>query len=128
MISAKIDFQAIYFSMFLQRWLREFTKFMFNKGNALDLAIAVIVGTQFQQIVNSLTNDLIMPLLNPLVSKGDWKDLSIPYFGGEILLGKLIDITINSLVVGWALFVIIKAIHKLEDLSQRKQPQAESSD
>ena len=128
MISAKIDFQAIYFSMFLQRWLREFTKFMFNKGNALDLAIAVIVGTQFQQIVNSLTNDLIMPLLNPLVSKGDWKDLSIPYFGGEILLGKLIDITINSLVVGWALFVIIKAIHKLEDLSQRKPPQAESSD
>ena len=114
--------------MFLQRWLREFTKFMFSKGNALDLAIAVIVGTQFQQIVNSLTNDLIMPLLNPLVPKGDWKELNIPYFGGEILLGKLIDITINSLVVGWALFFIIKAIHRLEALGHRKQSDAESTD
>lgn len=114
--------------MFLQRWLREFTKFMFSKGNALDLAIAVIVGTQFQQIVNSLTNDLIMPLLNPLVPKGDWKELIIPYFGGEILLGKLIDVTINSLVVGWALFFIIKAIHRLEALGHRKQSDAESTD
>jgi len=114
--------------MFLQRWLREFTKFMFSKGNALDLAIAVIVGTQFQQIVNSLTNDLIMPLLNPLIPKGDWKELIIPYFGGEILLGKLIDVTINSLVVGWALFFIIKAIHRLEALGHRKQSDAESTD
>ena len=85
--------------MFIRRWLREFTEFMFSKGNALDLAIA-----HLQQIVNSLTNDLIMPLLNPLVPKGDWKGLNIPYFGGEILLGKLIDVTINSWLLGGLCF------------------------
>ena len=120
--------EAVDLAMFFRRWLREFTEFMFSKGNALDLAIGVIVGTQFQQIVNSLTNDLIMPLLNPLVPKGDWKGLNIPYFGGEILLGKLIDVTINSLVVGWALFFIIKTIRRLESLGQHKTSDAESSD
>ena len=103
--------------MFFQRWFREFTSFMFSKGNALDLAIGVVVGTQFQQIVNALTNDLLMPLINPFVPKGDWKDLILPYFGGEIAIGKLMDVTLNSLVVGWALFFLFKTIKRLERMS-----------
>jgi len=106
-------------AMFLQRWFREFTSFMFSKGNALDLAIGVVVGTQFQQIVNTLTQDLLMPLINPFVPKGDWKDLIIPYFGGEIAIGKLIDVSINSLVVGWALFFMFKSIKRLEHFAHR---------
>ena len=107
------------YAMFFQRWFREFTSFMFSKGNALDLAIGVVVGTQFQQIVNALTQDLLMPLVNPFVPKGDWKDLIIPYFGGEIAVGKLIDVSINSLVVGWALFFMFKTIKRLEHFSHR---------
>jgi large conductance mechanosensitive channel len=42
------------------RWFREFTDFFFQKGNALNLAIAVVVGTQFQQSVDALTQDLLM--------------------------------------------------------------------
>ena len=81
---------------FFQRWLREFTQFMFSKGNALDFAIGGVVAVQFNQIVNTLTGDLLMPLINPFVPQGDWKDLIIPYFGGEIAVGKLMDITLNS--------------------------------
>lgn len=44
-----------------KRWFSEFTDFFFQKGNALNLAIAVVVGTQFQQIVDALTQDLLMP-------------------------------------------------------------------
>ena len=65
--------------MFLRRWLREFTEFFFQKGNALNLAIAVVVGTQFQQIVDAISKDLLMPLLNPLVRGGNWQNLVIPY-------------------------------------------------
>ena len=96
---------------------------MFSKGNALDLAIGVVVGTQFQQIVNALTQDLLMPLINPFVPKGDWKDLIIPYFGGEIAIGKLIDVSINSLVVGWALFFLFKTIKQLEHFAHRDKPE-----
>ena len=112
--------------MFLQHWLREFSKFMFSKGNALDLAIGVVVGTQFQQIVNALTNDLLMPLINPFVPKGDWKDLIVPYFGGEIAVGKLLDVTLNSLVVGWALFFMFKTIKRLEQMTSRPNSEGES--
>ena len=97
-----------------QRWTREFRDFFFTKGNALYLAIAVVVGRQFQEIVDALTKDLLMPLLNPLIPKGDWKDLDIPYFGGPIHVGLLIDVAINSLITAWALFVLFKAIKRME--------------
>ena len=110
---------------FFQRWLREFTQFMFSKGNALDFAIGGVVAVQFNQIVNSLTGDLLMPLINPFVPQGDWKDLIIPYFGGEIAVGKLMDVTLNSLIVGWALFFIVKTIKKLEQIAHK--PKSESN-
>ena len=98
--------------MILRRWLREFTEFFFQKGNALNLAIAVVVGTQFQQIVDAISKDLLMPLLNPLVRGGDWQNLVIPYYGGDLAIGKILDVILNSLIVGWALFFIIKAINR----------------
>lgn len=98
--------------MILRRWLREFTEFFFQKGNALNLAIAVVVGTQFQQIVDAISKDLLMPLLNPLVRGGDWQNLVIPYYGGNLEIGKILDVMLNSLIVGWALFFIIKAINR----------------
>ena len=88
----------------LKRWMREFTEFFCTKGNAIYLAIAVVVG--------ALTKDLIMPLINPLIPNGDWHDLVIPYFGGEILIGKILDVLVNSLLTGWALFIIFKSIKR----------------
>lgn len=90
--------------------MREFTEFFFTKGNAIYLAIALVVGTQFQLVVDALTKDLIMPLINPLIPDGDWHDLVIPYFGGEILIGKILDVLVNLLLTYWALFIIFKSI------------------
>ena len=59
--------------------MREFTELFFTKSNAIYLAVAVVVGTQFQLFVDALTQDLIMPLINPLMPNGDWHDLVIPY-------------------------------------------------
>ncbi|KZR85431.1 Large-conductance mechanosensitive channel [Synechococcus sp. MIT S9509] len=103
--------------MFFRRWLREFKEFFFQKGNALNLAIAVVVGTQFQQIVDAISKDLLMPLLNPLVRGGGWQSLAIPYFDGELAIGRILDVLLNSLLVGWALFLIIKVINRSERLA-----------
>ncbi|WP_156485236.1 large conductance mechanosensitive channel protein MscL [Synechococcus sp. MIT S9508] len=97
--------------------MREFNEFFFSKGNALNLAIAVVVGTQFQQIVNAISKDLLMPLLNPLVRGGTWQNLAIPYFDGELAIGQILDVVINSLIVAWALFLIIKVINRSEKLA-----------
>ena len=66
-----------------QRWRREFVEFFFTKGSALTVAIAFIVGQQFTRIVDSVTKDLLMPLLNPLVPKGSFQDLKIDYFDDD---------------------------------------------
>ena len=71
------------------------------------------MGTQFQLIVESLAKDLILPLINPLIPNGDWHDLIIPYFGGEILIGKLLDVLVNSLITVWSLFIIFKSIKRI---------------
>lgn len=98
--------------LMFSRWLREFAEFFFQKGNALNLAIAVVVGTQFQKIVDALTNDLLMPLLNPFIRSGNWRDLNVPYYGGSIAIGKNLEVILNSLIVGWVLFLLVKVINR----------------
>ena len=95
----------------IRSWLREFTAFFFQKGNALNLAIAVVVGTQFQQIVDALSKDLLMPLLNPLIRNGGWEEWVIPYAGGELLVGHALNVMVDSLIVGWVLFLVVKALN-----------------
>ena len=97
-----------------QRWRREFVEFFFTKGSALTVAIAFIVGQQFTRIVDSITKDLLMPLLNPLVPKGSFEDLKINYFGGAIEIGNLIDTVIEAILVAWMLFIILKTIKRVE--------------
>ena len=74
-----------------QRWCIEFIEYFFTNGNAPSVTIAFIVGQQFTRIVDSITKDLLMPLLNPLVSSGSFKELKIAYFGGAIEVGNLIE-------------------------------------
>ena len=102
-----------------RRWFREFTDFFFQKRNALNLAIAVVVGTQFQQIVDALTQDLLMPLLNPLIRNGGWEEWVLPYAGGELLFGQAMKVLLDSLIVGWVLFLLVKAINRSQRLASR---------
>ena len=104
----------------LKQWIREFKEFFFAKGNALFLAIAVVVGNQFQEIVDAISRDLLLPLLNPFIPRGGWNDLQFMYFGGEIRVGHILDVLINSLVTGWALFVIFKAIKRLDQADEKQ--------
>ena len=104
----------------LNRWWKEFKEFFLKNNNALTLAVGVLVGQQSTKIVNSLSGDLLMPLLNPLVPHGGYKDLAIPYFGGEIAIGKLLDTLLEGVIVAWALFIIFKAVKRIERLGQTK--------
>ena len=103
-----------------KRWMSEFKDFFFSKGNALYLAIAVVVGNQFQEIVNAISHELLLPLLNPFIPRGGWNDLQFMYFGGEIRIGHILDVLLNSLVPGWALFMIFKAIKRIDHLGSKE--------
>ncbi len=109
----------------MKRWLKEFSDFFFVKGNVLALAIAVVVGDQVSAITKSLSSDLLMPLINPFIPSGSFKDLSIPYFGGPIAIGKLLDTFLSALLVAWALFMIIQAMKRIERIGHHENTPAD---
>jgi large conductance mechanosensitive channel len=89
--------------------LKEFKNFAI-KGNVVDLAIGVMIGAAFGKIIASVVDDIIMPLVNPVMPKGNWQQLVI-YPG--IKLGNFLAVVLNFLIVAFILFLIVKAINKV---------------
>jgi large conductance mechanosensitive channel len=94
--------------------LKEFKQFAL-KGNVLDLAIAVIIGSAFSKIVSSLVKDIIMPLLGLLMGGINFSSLSLPIslYGRTAIpinFGLFIQAIIDFLIVAFSLFIFIKAI------------------
>ena len=104
---------------------QEFKEFAM-KGNALDLAVGVIIGAAFGKIVDGLVNDIIMPIIG-IAGKADFSNYFIPLSsavtatnladakkqGGVFAYGDFITIVINFLIVALALFAVIKGINTL---------------
>ena len=84
----------------------EFKKFI-SRGNVLDLAVAVVIGAAFTAIVNSLTNDIIMPLINWAVGDGDLSSLCTvlhAVYTTDANGAQILDLEI-SLVINWGTFI-----------------------
>ena len=104
----------------MKKFFEEFKKFAF-KGNALDMAVAVVIGASFSAIVNSLVNDIISPIIGLLV-RTDFTDLSVNLFGVNIAYGSFIMQVINFLIVAFVLFAVIKSLNKVTSLGKKEKP------
>jgi large conductance mechanosensitive channel len=99
--------------------IREFREFI-NRGNVIDLAVAVIVGAAFSAIVTSLIEDLITPLLlNPVMRTLNVDDLANLSFYG-IKYGNFLAAVLNFLVVAFIMFLLVRAVNRMS-----RQPQPE---
>ena len=92
--------------------LKEFREFI-NRGIAMDLAVAVIIGGAFTAIVNSLVNDIIMPIIGVILGGVDFSALSITIGSAVIAYGNFIQAIINFVIIAWVVFLMVKAINKL---------------
>lgn len=99
--------------------IKEFREFIM-KGNVLDLAVAVIIGAAFTAIVNSLVNDIIMPIIGVILGGVDFTTLAITVGDATITYGNFIQAIINFLLVALVLFLIIRSINRMS----RKKPEA----
>ncbi len=90
----------------------EFKEFAM-KGNVMDLAIGVIIGAAFGKIVDSLVNDIIMPIVGLLIGGVDFSKLSYKVGEAEIKYGNFIQTTLNFIIIALVLFTMIKAINKM---------------
>jgi len=112
---------------------QEFKAFI-NRGNVVDLAIAVIIGAAFGRIVTSLTDDLIMPMIGyvtggldfsshfirlgaipadfkgSVTSYADLKTAGVPLLG----FGQFITVAVNFLIIAFVVFLLVRAVHRIE--------------
>ncbi len=102
-----------------------------NRGNVMDLAVAVVIGAAFTQIVNSLVGDIITPIIGVLLGGIDFiKNLSITIGGATIKYGAFIQAIINFLIVAFAMFLIVQAYNhfkKKEDTKDEVKKQIQPS-
>lgn len=92
--------------------LKEFKEFAL-KGNAIELAIGVVVGAAFQAIVKSLVDDVIMPLISLLFGNIDFSDWVLKIGNNTIKYGSFISAIVNFVLVAFTLFLVVKYINKL---------------
>jgi large conductance mechanosensitive channel len=101
----------------------EFRKFI-AKGNVIDLAVAVILGAAFTAIVTSLTDDIIMPLIGVLLGGVDFTTLSIQVGEATVAYGRFIQAIINFILIALVLFVMVRSINKMQELSKKAEAPA----
>lgn len=106
--------------------LKEFKEFI-SKGSVLDMAVGVIIGGAFTAIVNSLVNDILMPLLGLITGGVNFAGLSLRL--GEnvadvLQYGAFIAAVINFLLIALVLFLVIKAINKFRSFRKQEEPPA----
>jgi large conductance mechanosensitive channel len=119
--------------------LKEFREFAV-KGNVMDLAIGVIIGAAFGNIVASLVGDIFMPVIGAVTGGLDFSNHFIPLSsavtadnlvdakkqGAVIAYGSFITIAINFLIVAAVLFLVVRTINTLRRAEENKPPAAPS--
>lgn len=96
----------------MKKLIKEFKEFI-NKGNVVDLAVGVIIGTAFSKIVTSLVNDMLMPLIGVIIGGLDFTSLSIKIKDANIMYGSFIQNIIDFLIIAFCVFMFVKFINKI---------------
>jgi len=104
-------------------WIREFREFAV-KGNVVDLAVGVIIGTAFGKIVSSFVADIIMPLIGILIGGIHYEDLVLAVGEAQITYGKFLQNVIDFVVIAWVIFVMVKTINHCRRKQEAEPPAA----
>jgi len=108
--------------------LKEFQKFL-QRGNVLDLAVAVVIGGAFGGIVSSFVKDLLSPILGLLIGKVDLRHLKVNLSDAAVLTyGNFLQAVIEFVIIAFAVFLLIKGINKLKDISAKKEAAAAAAE
>ena len=102
----------------MKKFFEEFKKFI-SRGNVMDMAVGVIIGGALTAIVNSLVNDIFMPLLSLITGGFDIAGMSVSFGVGDnaatLNYGAFLSAVINFLLIALVIFCIIKAMNTAKD-------------
>ena len=91
--------------------IKEFKEFI-SRGNVMDLAVGVIIGSAFTAIVKSLVANLINPLIGIFLGKIDLSNLVLSVGDAHFKYGLFLNSVINFLIIAFVVFLLVKAINK----------------
>ena len=103
--------------------LKEFKEFI-AQGNVLDLAIGIIIGAAFGEIVNSLVDNIIMPIVGLFMGGIDFTGLCVQIKDAEIAYGMFIQNVVSFFIIAFSIFLFVKLINTL----RRKQDEEEEEE
>jgi len=117
------------------RMLKEFREFAL-KGNAVDLAVGVIIGAAFGAIVSSLVGDVIMPIIGSITGGLDFSNYFTPLSksvtagnladakkqGAVLAWGNFLTLTLNFIIIAFVLFIVIRFINQLKRRDEAAPP------
>jgi large conductance mechanosensitive channel len=101
--------------------LKEFKEFAI-KGNAIDLAVAVIMGVAFGKIVSSLVEDLLMPLIGLFMGAVSFADLKFVVGDAVFAYGMLIQNIIDFIIIAFVIFILIRVINSAKKKEENTAP------
>ena len=108
----------------MKKFLNEFKTFAL-RGNVMDLAVGMIIGSAFTAIVTALKDNFIQPILD-FVTRTHTAD----YYTREVLLGSLsafISAVINFIIIAFVLFLLIKGVNTLMSIGKKKEESKEEA-
>lgn len=121
----------------MKGFLKEFKEFAF-KGNMIDLAVGMIIGSAFTALVKDLVDDLVMPLISLVTGKIDFENMFIPLAGqttrvyaeaaaeGSVLAyGSFLTAIINFLIMAMVVFLFVKQMNRLRKLNEKTEAPVE---
>lgn len=97
----------------MKGFIDEFKAFAM-KGNIVDLAVAVVIGAAFGKIVSALVDSIIMPIVGMILGGVDFSQLAWTVGEASIMYGAFIQAAVDFLIVALVLFMVIKAITKMQ--------------
>ncbi|PWE57713.1 large conductance mechanosensitive channel protein MscL [Metarhizobium album] len=120
--------------------LNEFKTFI-ARGNVMDLAVGVIIGGAFGLIVNSLVNDIVMPIVGVIFGGFDFSNYFIPLSssvtatslaaareqGAVFAYGNFITVVINFMILAWIIFLMVKGVNKIRSSVERQEKKDEAA-
>ena len=107
--------------------IKEFKEFI-SKGNVLNLAIGVVMGTAFSGIVTSLVNDIIMPLVGLIIGGIDFTGMKATVGDASITYGNFIQNIVNFLIISLSIFLFVKLINKITRNEKKKNEEKPKKD
>ena len=106
----------------------EFKEFI-SKGNIVDMAVGVIIGSAFGKIVSSLVNDIFMPLIGIIIGGLDFSKLTLNVGEAVIAYGTFIQNIVDFLIIALCIFMMIKVLAKFKKKEEVKpEPVKESEE